>query len=146
MPPCCSRNLLRNSSESEALVGESDVSTGLEGVDVLKGTEFRGSMGEIFRLLSTSSFKPLALALFLAIGEKYAANPVGVVFSSFDLILFGVEYNSSMGRAAGCNNFESSRDTGANEFMGTGLRRVWSVQYMSLPLWNGLAALATGPA
>lgn len=144
MPPCCSRNLLRNSSESEALVGESDDSTGLEGVDVLKGTELRGSIGEILRLLSTSSLKP-ALALFLAIGEKYAAKPVGVVFSSFDLILFGVEYNSSMGRAAGCNNLESSRDAAANEFMGAGLRRVWSVQYTSFPLWNGLAALPTGP-
>lgn len=130
--------MLRNSSESEALVGESDVSTGLEGVEVLKGTELRGS------LLSTSSLKP-TLALFLAIGEKYAAKPVGVVFSSFDLILFGVEYNSSMGRAVGCNNLESSRDAAANEFMGAGLRRVWSVQYMSFPLWNELAALPTGP-
>lgn len=68
-----------------------------------------------------------------------------MVFNSFDFILFGVEYNSSMGRAAGCSNFESSRDAAANEFIGAGLRRVWSVQYMSFPLWNGLAALPAGP-
>lgn len=122
-------------------MGESDVSFGLEGVDVLKGTEFLGSIGEIFKLLSTSSLYTAA-ALFLAIGEKYAANPVGVVFNSFDFILFGVEYNSSMGRAKdGCNSFESSRDAGAKVFIGVGLRRVWSVQYTSFPLWNGLAAL-----
>lgn len=134
--------MFRNSSESEALDGDIDVSLGLEGVDVLKGTEFRGSIGEILRLLSTSSPKA-APALFLAIGEKYAANPVGVVFNSFDFILFGVEYSSSMGRAsAGCRSFESSREAAANVFIGAGLRRVWSVQYMSFPLWNGFAAVA----
>lgn len=133
--------MLRNSSEREALVGESDVSLGLQGVDVLKGTEFRGSIGDILRLLWTSSLEPVP-ALFLAIGEKYAVNPVGVVFNSFDFILFGVEYNSSMGRVSvGCDNFESSRGAGANVFIGTGRRRVWRVQYMSFPLWNGLAAV-----
>lgn len=141
-PTCCSLNLYRSSSVSD-LVGESDVSFGFDGVDVLKGAMFRGSIGEIFKLLSVSSFNS-APALLLAIGEKYVAKPVGVVFKAFDLILFGVEYSSSIGLAVCGMIFESSRMGGCS--IGFGLRRGCSVQYMSLLRWNELALLpAWGP-
>lgn len=94
-PTCCSLNLYRSSSVIDR-VGESNVSLGFDGVDVLKGAVFRGSIGEIFKLLSTSSFNSTP-GLVFAIGEKYVANPVGVVFRALDLILFGVEYSSSIG-------------------------------------------------
>lgn len=98
-PTCCSLNLYRSSSVSD-LVGDRDISRGFDGVDVLKLAVFLGSIGEIFKLLSTSSPSSIPM-LLLAIGEKYVAKPVGVVLSSFDFILFGVEYSSSIGLAGG---------------------------------------------